>query len=213
MIKLIKNDISEGKMNSLIEEVLTNKKDIIETYENTLYQITTTFNQKNSEYNNISTMEFYLCEELLKDIYIISKNDPLIIFKYEYTMSDLLIPIVGYEIYHPITKQILDLNHCKKNKTKIDISIPVQINENEVYKHNSNDDYYKDKCNTDTNNKNVDITVYDKKNIYNEKNLALCANNCEFDGYNNSTKKVKCICEPQFNNSLLTLDNIINKKN
>ena len=212
MIKLIKNDISEGKMNSLIEEILTNKKDIIETYDNNIYQITTTFNQKNTEYNNISTMEFDLCEEVLKDIYNISKNDPLIIFKYDYTIPELLIPIIGYELYHPTTKQILDLNYCKENKTTIDISIPVQINETEVYKHNPNDVYYKDKCNTDSNNKNLDITIYDKKNIYNEKNLALCPKNCEFDVYNNSTKKVKCTCEPQFNNSLLTLDNIINKK-
>ena len=81
----------------------------------------------------------------------------------------------------------------QKNKTKINILIPVQINEKEVYKHNPNDAYYKDRCNTDFNNKNIDITIYDKKNIYNEKNLALCAKNCEFDGYNNSTQKVKCI--------------------
>ena len=187
MIKLIKNDISEGKMDSLIENVLNNNQDIIETYDNTIYQITSTFNQKNIEYKNISTMEFNSCEEALKDIYNISKNDSLIIFKYDYSITELLIPIIGYELYHPITKQVLDLNYCKKNKTKINILIPVQINEKEVYKHNPNDAYYKDRCNTDFNNKNIDITIYDKKNIYNEKNLALCAKNCEFDGYNNST--------------------------
>ena len=175
MIILIKNRISERKMDSIIEEVLNNKKDIIESYDNITYQITTTFNQKNNEYENISTMEFEGCEEVLKNIYNISKNDSLIIFKYDYTIPELLIPIISYELYHPITKQILDLNYCKKNKTKIDISIPVQINENEIYKHNPNDAYYKDKCNTDSNNKNIDITIYDKKNIYNEKNLALCA--------------------------------------
>ena len=116
MIKLIKNDISEGKMNSLIEEILNNKKDIIETHDNVIYQITTTFNQKYTEYNNISIMEFNLCEEVLKDIYNISKNEPLIIFKYDYSIPELLIPIVGYELYHPITKQILDLNYCKEKK-------------------------------------------------------------------------------------------------
>ena len=212
MITLIKNGISEGKMDSIIEEVLNNKKDIIETYDNITYQITTTFNQRNNEYKNISTMELEGCEEVLKNIYNIGKNDSLIIFKYEYIIPKLLIPIIGYELYHPITKQILDLGFCENNKTKINILIPVQINENEVYKHNQNDAYYKDKCNTDSNNKNADITLYDKKIIYNEKNLALCAKNCQFDGYNNSTKKVKCTCEPQFNNSLLTLDDIINKK-
>ena len=212
MITLIKNSISEGKMDSIIEEVLNNKNNLIESYDSIFYQITTTFNQKNNEYKNISRMELEECEDVLKNVYNISKNYSLIIFKYDYFIPELLIPIIGYELYHPNTKQNLDLNYCKKNKTKINILIPVQINEREVYKHNPNHAYYKDRCNTDSNNKNIDITIYDKKNIYNEKNLALCAKNCEFDGYNNSTQKVKCICEPQFNNSLLTLDDIINKK-
>ena len=212
MIVLIKNDISEGKLDSIIEEVLNKKKDKIESYENIIYQITTTFNQKNNEYKDISTLEFEGCEDVLKNIYNISKNDSLIIFKYEYIIPELLIPIIGYELYHSNTKQILDLNYCRNNNTKINILIPVQINEKEEHKHNPKDIYYKDKCNTDSNNNSIDITIYDKKIIYNEKNLALCAKNCEFDVYNNSTKKVKCICEPQFNNSLLTLDDIINKK-
>ena len=149
MITLIKNSISEGKMDSIIEEVLNNKNNLIESYDSIFYQITTTFNQKNNEYKNISRMELEECEDVLKNVYNISKNYSLIIFKYDYFIPELLIPIIGYELYHPNTKQNLDLNYCKKNKTKINILIPVQINEKEVYKHNPNDAYYKDRCNTD----------------------------------------------------------------
>ena len=212
MITLIKNSIAEGKMNDLLKYVLNNKKDIIQSNDNIIYQITSTYNQKNNEYDNISTIALDECEEELKRIYNISKKVTLIIFKYDYNISDLLIPIIGYEIYHPITNEILDLNLCQKNKSKIDLLIPVKINESELYKHNPNDSYYIGKCNIDSNNKSFDITLYDKKNIYNEKNLALCPNNCEFEEYNNETKKVKCTCEPQYNNSLITLDNIINKR-
>ena len=209
---MIKNSIVEGKMDDLLEDILTNKKDIVKSDDNIIYQITTTYNQKNNDYENISTIDLEGCEDELKKIYNLSKNDTLIIVKYDYKIPDLLIPIIGYELFHPITKEVLDLNYCEKNKTKIDLIIPVKINESELYRHNPNDTYYKDKCNTDSNNKSFDITLYDKKNIYNEKNLALCANNCEFEDYDNNTKKVKCICEPHYNNSLINLDNIINKK-
>ena len=51
-----------------------------------------------------------------------------------------------------------------------------------------------------------------EKKEYNDKNLSLCADNCEFFKYDNETKKALCQCEPQFNSSLITLDKIINKK-
>lgn len=121
-----------------------------------------------------------------------------------------MVPIVGYEVFHPKTKEILDLNYCKENK--IDIIIPVDIKENELYKHNPKSSYYKDKCNSFQNEKGIDMTIYDKKNEFNNKNLALCADNCDLEDYDNRTKKVICICEPQFNPSLITLDKIINKK-
>ena len=43
------------------------------------------------------------------------------------------------------------------------MEIPVQIDENEIYRHDPNDNYYKDKCNVDNGTDGVDITLYDKK--------------------------------------------------
>ena len=42
--------------------------------------------------------------------------------------------------------------------------------------------------------------------------MALCGDNCEFEEFYNLTQKVKCLCEPQYNSSLITLDKIINKQ-
>ena len=211
MISMIKTDIKEGAINELLEDLLNgNKNDIYKEDEDVKYQITTSDNQKNNKYGNISTIDLKQCEDKLKCEYNISQNYSLLIFKYDYYIKEIYPPIIGYEVYHPITKEILDLNYCKMNK--IDIIIPIDIKENELYKHEPNNLYYKDKCYSFHNEKGIDLTIYDRKKEYNDNNLALCTDNCYFDGYDNETKKVKCICEPQSNSSLITLDKIINKK-
>ena len=39
------------------------------------------------------------------------------------------------------------------------------------------------------------MTMYDRKNDYNENHLSLCEANCTFKGYNSSTSKVECECK------------------
>ena len=210
MVDLIINQLNDGLMNNIIDDVIKNEIDFFNMDNNIKYQITSTHNQKNKIYDNISVIDLKECENKLKDIYDIPKNASLIIFKYDYISNEALIPIVGYEVFNPITKEKLNLNHCKN--IKININLPVNISEDELYKHNPQSDYYKDKCSSYHNEKGVDMTLYDRKKEYNDKNLALCAENCEYINYNNETKKVLCQCEPMFNSSLLTLDKIINKK-
>ena len=211
MIDMIKHDIKEHLMDNMLEEVINESKIDINNIDNNIkYQITSSFNQRNKIYNNISNIDLKECEAKLKEVYHINPNDTLIIFKYDYKIEGLLIPMVGYEVFHPITKEVLDLNHCKNNK--IDVIIPVNIDQNKLYKHDPNNTYYKDKCNSYPNEKGVDMTLYDRKKEFNDKNLSLCAENCEFMDYNNETKKAICQCEPQFNSSLLTLEKIINKE-
>ena len=212
MVEMIKNSIKDGLMDDLLNEVVNEKKlDIYNEDDNIKYVVTSLYNQRNKNYENISVLNIsYQCEMNLKQIYNINPNDTLIIFKYDYSIKGLLIPIVGYEIYHPITKELLNISYC--NDTKIDIIIPVNINENKLYKYDPKNEYYKNKCNSYPNEKNVDMTLYDRKKEFNEKNLSLCSKNCEYVEYNNITKKAICQCEPQYNSSLITLDNIINKK-
>ena len=39
------------------------------------------------------------------------------------------------------------------------------------------------------------MTMYDRKNDYNENHLSLCEANCTFKGYNSSDSKVECECK------------------
>ena len=74
-------------------------------------------------------------------------NETLIVFKYDYFIPGLKIPIIGFEIYNPISKEPLDLKHCSNIKNhNIKLNIPVKINEDEIYKYNQNSDFYKDIC-------------------------------------------------------------------
>ena len=129
MIDIIRKDIINGKIN--LTNIAIGKEDYLIIKENDIiYQITTSNNQKNNEYDNISTIDLGDCEKILKDKYKIDDNLPLIIYKVDYSKEGLLIPVIGYEIYHPLNNSILDLNYC--DKEKVEVNIPVTINEKKI---------------------------------------------------------------------------------
>ena len=209
-INIIESDIINHSMNDLLLNIIDNgKNDLLMNKDNIIYQITTSYNQNNKEYQNMSTINLGECENILKTIYNIKKEETLIIFKIEYYIKGLLIPIIAYDIFHPNTKKKLDLNHCKNNR--INIYIPVSIDENEIYKYDPNSEYYNDICNQTKSSSGTDIILYDRKNEYNIKNMSLCEDNCEFKEYNITSKKVLCICDIK-NKSPLRLEDIINKE-
>ena len=210
LIEMIKHDIEEGLMNDFIDDIIQNKIDIYQMDDNIKYQITSSFNQKYKTYDNISVIDLQRCENKLKEVYGISQNETLIIFKYDYISEKILVPIIGYEVFNPITKNVLDLNKCKN--IKIMEILPTTINNSEIYKHDPNNLYFRDKCSSFSNEKGVDMTLYDRKTEYNNKNYSLCSDNCDYINYNNETKKIICQCEPQFNSSLITWDKLINGK-
>ena len=147
--------------------------------------MTTTYNQKNNTYKNLSTINLGDCEKKLKDAYKIDEFLPLIIFKIDYFSPDSLIPIIGYEIYHPITKEKLNLIHCKDILIKL--NIPVTIDESKLYKYDPNSGFYTDNCFTYTTENGTDIILNDRKQEYSKNNLALCESTvifiavCPFD--------------------------------
>jgi len=74
IIELIKYDLLNGNLNSLLENVTKLKQDLIVENNDIIFQITTTENQKNNNYSNISNINLGLCEDRLKTIYGIDKN-------------------------------------------------------------------------------------------------------------------------------------------
>ena len=185
-------------MNSLLLNLTEGvKKDIIIPNGDIICQITTTEIQKSkkNKNNNESTIDLGECEKTLRQIYNLNDSIPLIILKVDYFKQDLLIPIIGYEVFHPENKSKLNLNYFKENNiNNINISIPVNIDEDKFFKYDPNSDYYTDQCNPYTTDNGTDIIINDRQNEYNDNNMALCENTCELSEYEYDTKKVICEC-------------------
>ena len=193
MINQIKNDIANGIIKSMLENVTNKEKqDIIVEDSNVIYQITSSDNQNNKKYLNISTLKLGECENKLKEKYNISIYEPLLIFKADVYETGLLMPIIEYEVFHPFTLKKLELDICIG--LKIQIAVPVTINENEIYKHDPNSDYYNDKCYPAISKDGTDIILSDRKEEFLNNNLTLCENNCNFKEYNTETKQAICDC-------------------
>ena len=215
VINSLKDDIINGKLNTLLSDLINGtKQDLIAEYKDITYQITTSANLNNGSYNNISTINLGKCEEKLKKVYNIDPKLSLIILKIDYKMEGLLIPVIGYEVYHPTNNSKLDLNYC--NDTTIKLNIPVSIDEDAVYKYDPNSEYYNDDCYAYTTENGTDIILNDRKNEYVENNLSLCENNCTFNGYDEKTKKAICECETKVKinmiSDILLDENILSNK-
>ena len=194
MITNIIEGIQEGVIDNLIEEfIYLQKKDILKIENDTLYQITSDFNQKNINDNTKSRIDLGNCKNILREKYNITQDEPLIIFKIEKYLEELIIPIIDFEIFNPTTKERLDLDFCKNEI--IDIYIPVDINESILYKYEPNSSFYNDICYTYTNEFGIDMTLYDRQNEFNNNYMSLCSINCTYSQYISETKNVLCQCK------------------
>jgi len=183
-------------VNGELEENIQDLNDELETYiifeEDITYQLMTYKSSSLYETNNVSDINLGNCENILKDKYNIPNDLTLIILKIDYYRNDSLIPIVGYDVYHPLTKEKLDLSICNKNE--ISITYPTNIDKEKEYLYDPNSDFYNDECHPYTTEKDTDIILSDRIIEYNTKNLSICENGCTFKSYNESVQKSVCIC-------------------
>ena len=177
----------------ILYEVLLINIDLIHSTNNTIYQITSSFNQKNNNYNNISALNIADCETILRKNYDIKSYNDLIIFKIEHYYEELNIPLIQYEIFNSDDYQKLNLNDCINNNILVNISIPSFINENDSDKYDPNSDYYNDICYLYITESGTDISLYDRKNEYNN-NYYLCQKDCSFIKHDFKNKKYICSC-------------------
>ena len=209
MLKYIRNQIIIGALDEVIKDnIYKDKKDILIKKDNVLFQITSTYNQYNNEYVNISNIQLKECEDKLINDYHMNKSESILILKMDYFEEGLKIPIIDYELYNNLTKQKLDLLICQNEK--VSISIPVQIDEENIFKYNIYNDYYNDICVPYTTESKTDIILADRRNEFIYNNLSLCEADCEYNGYNIETKK--SICECKIKNEIPLISEIINNK-
>ena len=181
--KLIISDIDSGKSEKIYEK-------------NLLIIITSTKHQKNSEKENMMTIDLGKCENILKDEYNISKNDSLYILQLICEEIGMKIPKVEYEVYYPLhnNNTLIKLNLSLCERTKIEISIPIRINDI-LDKYNPKSAYYNDICYKATSNYGTDLNLKDRIYEFIENNMTLCEEKCDLIDYNYNKGKVKCSCE------------------
>ena len=210
IINNIKNSFLNGNTN-LYNILQNNNNNLLLRENDIIYQITTL--QNLNENNNISTINLGNCENILRTIYDIDKSIPLPIFKVDYFMAGLLIPVIGYEIFNLKNNSLLDLKYCSNETTNI--NIPISIKEENIFKHNPKSDYYTDDCIPYTTENGTDILINDRQNEFINNNMSLCENNCSFEEYKTDKKMVVCKCEiktkqiviSELNNNINILNN------
>ena len=205
MISSFQEQIQNGDIDSLLKNISETKDDYFQREEDIILQITTSENQKNNTKGNISSIDLGDCEDRLKEIYEINDTLPLIIFKLDYYSPDSLIPIIAYEIYHPLNKSKLDLKYCEDILIKL--NIPVSIDENNLFKYDPNSVYYTDSCYSYTTENGTDIILKDRQKEFSDNNLSLCEKNCNYTGYSSESKQSYCDCNAK--NEIDVFSNII----
>ena len=176
---------------------------------NTIFQLTSTINElrrllgNSSNQNGVSIIDLGTCENLLKDTYNIDHNISLIIKKYE-KLTNAAERNVQYEVYHPLSKEKLNLSLCESET--ISLYIPITLNEKlvELYKDlqnsgydlfNIKDPFYNDICSPYKSENGTDVLLSDRKNDYYNNNYTTCQSNCQYSSFNSEYKFLKCECK------------------
>ena len=183
-------EILNGNLDTLLNKILEKNNDIIIEEDFTIHQITSLNNQNTKL--NMSSINFGKCEDLIRKEYNISDNEELIIYKIENSVDGFNIPIIEYALFTKDGRNRLNLTIC--NNLTIQYNIPVSINEDEIYKYDPSSEFYTDECYKYSTNDNLDMTLFERKNEFNNNNMSLCESNCNFKGYNKSNSKAICDC-------------------
>ena len=211
VVTMLIEAIENGTLSGYIQEILEGKsRDYLVMEDSITYHLTTLKenNLLSKTISNVSSIDLGDCENKLRDKYNIDSNLDLIILKIDYYVNYSLIPVIGYEVFHPITQKKLDLSVCQNNV--LNINVPTQkLNESIIYIYDPDSAYYTDKCNPTTIETNYDIILSDRQNYFISNNLSICENNCVLKEYDTGNKQSICTCN--IKSFLLTSSEIHNK--
>ena len=196
VINLLTDAIENGTLKGYIGEIVDGISDGYLIMEDTITYHLTALKGNNllkNTLSNVSTLDLGECENKLKDKYEIDANLPLIILKIDYYVNYSLIPIIGYEIFHPLTMQKLDLSVCENNV--LNLNVPTdKINESSLYAYDPDSSYYTDECSPTASEESYDIILSDRQNHFIKNNLSICEVNCVLKEYDSENKKSICEC-------------------
>ena len=201
--------------NKLVNEITQNKTDIIIKTKNVKFQLVSIEDLKQTDDNEISTIDLGECENILKTV----TSNPLKVLKLDFKNEDLSSTYVQYEVFDILTGDKIDLIICKD--VPIKISVPKVLDEETLNIYNnlnslgynlfdSNDSFYNDICTTYSSDNKKDILLSDRwEDIYvpnNEK--YMCQDGCKLIDYNTTNQKADCECYFEKQDIIQTLEEI-----
>ena len=193
-LKNIEKSLTSGNFNTSkiengIDEIIQNEKITI--------TLTTTENQNNNNDSNITSINLGKCEDRLRDVYNISKEEKIFIKKIDIKQKYFKTPKIEYDIYSKLNStNLIKLNISYCQNIKIDMFIPLILNES-LDKLNPKSDYYNNFCYGTTSESGTDIILKDRQKEFINNNRTICQEKCDLIDYNNINKKVKCQCDIQ----------------
>ena len=98
-------------------------------------------------------------------IHNISDEANLYLYRHEVKETYYMIPIINYIIFD--TNHVFDISQCT---SPIQFILPVTVDEDNLYLYKPNSEYYSDNC-----SELFELSIYDRKKEYNDKNLSLCS--------------------------------------
>ena len=206
--KHIFEEILNGNLSELLEQIIKEKSYFIIEEENSMHQISSLDFQMND--TRFSSIDFGQCKDYFIQKYSINETkEELIIYKIEHIIEGFNIPIIEYVLFTQNGSISLDLSICENILIQYNVRTP--INENDIDKYDPSSDFYNDKCNKYSTEGKVDMTLFDRKKEYNENNMSLCESKCIFQGYNSTTSKAICNCHIKNNMTYSYDDSSINK--
>ena len=156
--------------------------------------LTTTKNQKNA-LNNITMIDLGECENILRRVNNISDNETIYMKKTDVKQEGMKIPKIEYDVYcRKSGSQLTRLNLSVCEDTKVSLSIPIKISEDNLDILNTSSGYYSDKCYKAASDSGTDISLKDRQKDFVEGNKTICQEECDFAEYDSYAQKANCSC-------------------
>jgi hypothetical protein len=155
------NSIKNNTLKGILLDILNNGTNYIIKEGKEIYQISLLLNQL--DIDNITSINFYNCMEILKSNNIIINEEELFIFKIEHEKLGYKIPLIEYILFN-INGSIINLDFCANIYSQYFIPVD-DINTQKLFLYNTSNEFYNDECNKYKTENDTDMTIYDRKKI------------------------------------------------
>ena len=195
----ILDELRNNLTNNFNTTYLDNGNDIVVNDKGIIYSLSSWNDQKVLEGLKLkkqSVVDLTECENILSKNNIIQENQNLYILQIDIQIEGMLTPKVEYEVYNypPNSGNLSLLNLSPCENTRINIYLSINISQKEIEKYNTSSSYYNDICYSFTADDGTDIHLKDRQNEYNENNMTICEEGCEFTEFDYNSGKAVCSC-------------------